>query len=79
MTRDVVVAHEEESLTTISRRMRSNGVRRVPVIDDKGSLAGIISIDDILDVSATLLSDLSSATHNEQGTERRSRPELLSV
>ncbi|MET0986326.1 MAG: CBS domain-containing protein [Steroidobacteraceae bacterium] len=73
MTRDVVIAHEEEPLTTISQRMRSNGVRRVPVVDDKGALSGIIASDDILDISATILSNLASATHKEQCSERRSK------
>ncbi|MET0659293.1 MAG: CBS domain-containing protein [Steroidobacteraceae bacterium] len=73
MTRDVVIAHNEEPLTMISHRMRSTGVRRVPVVDDKGALVGIVASDDILDILATILSNISSATHKEQSVERRSR------
>jgi CBS domain-containing protein len=37
------------SLEDALQRMRSGGVRRVPVIDDRGRLAGILALDDIFE------------------------------
>lgn len=73
MTPDPVVARELEPLSTVSERMRSKGVRRVPVVDEVGDLVGIIASDDVLDVSAAMLFNLSSAAHKEQCAERRQR------
>lgn len=73
MTRDPIVAHENDALSRVSEEMRCKGVRRVPVIDTHGDLVGIIAADDLLDLSAAMLFNLSAANHKEQTAERRRR------
>jgi len=49
MTRHPVVVWASATLEDALQRMRSGGVRRVPVIDDRGLLAGILALDDIFE------------------------------
>ena len=49
MTRHPVTVWASASLEDALQRMRSGGVRRVPVIDDRGRLAGILALDDIFE------------------------------
>jgi CBS domain-containing protein len=44
-----VNAREDEALDDVLKRMRSFGIRRVPVVDDADLLLGIIALDDILE------------------------------
>jgi CBS domain-containing protein len=52
MTADVFTVFPSDSLETAERAMRDGQVRRVPVVDAKGQLRGILSLNDI--VRATL-------------------------
>jgi CBS domain-containing protein len=47
MTRDVVSCAEEQRLEEAIELMEANGVRRLPVVDKNGRIAGLLSIDDI--------------------------------
>ncbi len=49
MTRHPVTVWASATLEDALQRMRSGGVRRVPVVDDRGRLAGILAIDDIFE------------------------------
>ncbi|HZF07897.1 MAG TPA: CBS domain-containing protein [Thermoanaerobaculia bacterium] len=40
--------HPEHPIEEALRRMRENGVRRLPVVDSEGHLKGILSLDDIV-------------------------------
>ena len=51
MTTDVIAVTPETSLLKLSKIMRDNNIRRVPVVDEKGCLAGIISDRDVRDAS----------------------------
>jgi CBS domain-containing protein len=57
MTQPLVTARQEEELILALNRMRSSGVKRVPVISEDGSLVGILTTDDIWE---TLLKDDST-------------------
>jgi CBS domain-containing protein len=43
------------------RRMRSDGVRRIPVVDDAGKLVGILAADDVLQLAASELAGVAEA------------------
>lgn len=49
MTCELVTAREDEDASEVLDKMRTHGVRRVPVVDDHGALAGIITYDDLLE------------------------------
>lgn len=61
MTQRVVTAREDEILLRAARSMAEARVRRLPIVDEKGSVAGIVSVDDILVVLITELSNVCSA------------------
>lgn len=73
MTRNPMIANETDDLSELTQAMRLAGFRRVPVADTRGALTGIIAIDDVIDVIAGLLGDLSGSIKNEQRQERRVR------
>jgi CBS domain-containing protein len=73
MTAGLVTAREEENLIDALKKMRSFGVRRLPVVNDKGGLEGILAFDDLIDLVAEQLSDLSNLMTREQKHEREVR------
>jgi CBS domain-containing protein len=71
--KELYTVREQDSITDTLRLMRGRGVRRVPVLTASGALAGIITIDDILDIIAGELADLVHAIEREFGQEARAR------
>jgi CBS domain-containing protein len=47
MARKVVTCRVDDDVTTAIHLMRETGVRRLPVVDEHGSLRGIVSLDDL--------------------------------
>jgi CBS domain-containing protein len=74
MTTQLVTAREEESLPDVLKKMRSFGIRRLPIVNDAGGLEGILSFDDLIDLLAEELSDLSNLVSREQRREREAKP-----
>jgi CBS domain-containing protein len=50
MTRQPLTISSQSSIDHALQRMRDGGVRRVPVVDDRGRLAGILALDDIFEL-----------------------------
>lgn len=48
MTEKPVTVHEDDDPVTISEAIRDTNVRRFPVVDDDGELAGIATLDDLV-------------------------------
>jgi CBS domain-containing protein len=42
------VIKESDEIETAVRAMREHGVRRLPVVDDKGRLIGVVTADDLI-------------------------------
>lgn len=59
-TLDPVVVRDIEGPETAARRMREYGVRRLPVVDERGTLRGIVTADDLVRVLGRELGDLSA-------------------
>lgn len=76
MSYELLTATEDDGLWETMQRMRSRGVRRVPVVDAEGSLVGILTADDVLELLAGELGDFARLMARGQGRERetRSRP-----
>jgi CIC family chloride channel protein len=52
-----VVAYAGEPLRVVVNRMASSGFTRMPVLDGKGKLAGMVSLQDLLNARARNLSE----------------------
>lgn len=73
MTRPAVTARKDDSVLEAMERMRTIGVRRMPVVDADGLLIGIISVDDMLEIIAEEMSDLIALISREQKREKKLR------
>jgi CBS domain-containing protein len=54
--------------------MRKKGVRRAPVVNGQGSLVGILTEDDMVELLSEQLSDLVALQKREQQVERERHP-----
>jgi len=61
MSRPPVVAREDCTLAELIAILRGSGLRRLPVVDASGALAGIVSADDVIAAMAELMEDLAHA------------------
>jgi CBS domain-containing protein len=73
MTREPLVATEDDGISETLKRMRKLGVRRVPVVGARGQIAGVLSIDDVIDHLVAQLSDVAGTARNEPQAKHRSR------
>lgn len=73
MTKNPVIASAAEDTSTALERMRSQGVRRLPVVDDGGFVLGIITLDDLLRVHAEEGAAIAQVVSNAQRRESRTR------
>lgn len=69
MGASLVVARENDDALTSLKTMRRRGVRRLPVVDASGALCGIVTLDDLLEVSANALTDVVQAIASERALE----------
>jgi CBS domain-containing protein len=60
MTCELLTAHSNEDISSVIARMRKHGVRRMPVVGDRGGLEGIISYDDIVEWLSEQMVDLAT-------------------
>lgn len=60
-----------EALPGVLHRMRTLGVRRLPVVDETGVLQGIVTFDDLVGLVARELGTLAKLLEHEQARERR--------
>jgi CBS domain-containing protein len=68
MRSPLVVATESEDASSVLERMRFHGVRRIPVVDARGTLVGIVTLDDLL---RGLLSDMQTLLASQTKAQRR--------
>jgi CBS domain-containing protein len=47
-TSDLATCHENDDVDNVMDAMRSEKVRRIPIVDERGSLVGIVSQADVL-------------------------------
>lgn len=73
MTRQPLLALESDELSDALQAMRMAGIRRVPVVDIRGALTGIIALDDAVALITNLLCDISGSIKSEQRQEWRAR------
>ena len=74
MSRDLVTATADEDVAQLLRRMRNFGVRRVPVVDARGALEGIVTLDDVLSGLAAELAEAATLGLHQRDREPVRRP-----
>lgn len=64
-SRPLVAVEQEASVAVAIKMIRRHAVRRLPVVDDKQQLVGIVSADDLLSLLADELSGLAVAVRSQ--------------
>ena len=73
MSDELLTVREVDGIWETMQRMRGRGIRRVPVVNEAGELAGILAIDDLLELLAEELADLSKLIKREHHREQETR------
>ncbi|MFO7190058.1 MAG: CBS domain-containing protein [Pseudomonadota bacterium] len=68
-----VTIRADESVADALHCMRRHGVRRLPVVTERGILIGIVTVDDVLGIICEELNDVVSTITREQQRERVTR------
>jgi CBS domain-containing protein len=73
MSSGALVVREQDSLMDALGAMREKGVRRMPVVTAAGTLAGILTLDDLLEFVAQEMSVFAHTMRSERARESRVR------
>jgi CBS domain-containing protein len=73
MVSEPAVVRESDGVAETIELMRAKAVRRLPVVDDAGSLVGIITADDFIDLLAEEMMGLARMLTREQRREAETR------
>ena len=73
MSLQPVVAGESDAVDLALRTMRRAGVRRLPVVNGRGEVVGVLSLDELLEFVAHEMESLSGAVRNSRQIEGATR------
>jgi len=73
MIGDLITVRENEGIFQTIQLMRAKGARRAPVVNNEGTLVGIVSVDDMLELLAEELGELAKLISHEQKREAEIR------
>lgn len=73
MSRELLLGRAQDGIWVTLQRMRSHGVRRLPVVNDRGGLEGIVTVDDLLELLSEELLSLSRLVNREIEREKERR------
>ncbi len=73
MSDQLITADEDDDLLSTLMKMREKGVRRLPVVDAKGALVGILTADDVIGLVARELAEVWALIVRQQGRETELR------
>ena len=73
MKTPAVIASTSEDVAQAVERMKTHGVRRIPVVDETSRLAGILCLDDLVKRLAADATTLAEVIAREQDREHRTR------
>lgn len=73
MSDRLISVREATSLLDALGLMQGNGVRRVPVVDERGGLLGILTVDDVIELVSEQMTRLTGVITNELRHERQRR------
>jgi CBS domain-containing protein len=63
-TYDPVNVQVTDGIETVAQRMRVHGVRRVPIVDERGDVVGIVTADDLLVLLGSEIAQVCGAIEN---------------
>lgn len=69
VTDTLVTVQEDLGIFECIQKMRTKGVRRMPVVDAQGRLVGIVSVDDLIQLLGQELGELGRLISREQAKE----------
>jgi CBS domain-containing protein len=67
MSTDLVTACVDDTVDEIVYRMRTTGVRRLPIVNEDGALIGLVSLDDLYVMLAGELGETAHAVLDNRG------------
>src|SRR5215472_157037 len=73
VTEKLVAASEDQGIFETIQQMRLKGIRRMPVVNKDGKLVGIVSVDDVIQLLAEEMNELSKLISHEQTREAHLR------
>ena len=73
MAPELVTVREDEGLLQTVEIMRHKGVRRLPVVDKNGNLAGIVSIDELFEALTEQMAEMGRILGREREHEIQNR------
>ncbi|HUY03259.1 MAG TPA: CBS domain-containing protein [Rhodocyclaceae bacterium] len=73
MAAGIATVREQDGVFDTMQLMRRKGVRRLPVVDDEGALVGIVAVDDLIQLLAEEMDELSKLIVHEQVHEAQIR------
>jgi len=68
-----LVADESDDLSELLDAMRDRGIRRVPVVDARRQLIGVLSLDDVLQILGAQLGAISEIVGSQRHYESKVR------
>ena len=77
-SRELITAKESDDVLDVLEQMQRHGIRRIPVVDNYGALAGIVTLDDLLEILAEELGTMVKLISRERSRETKSRPAMPS-
>lgn len=69
MSEDLMTVREDADISATMKEMSRRGVRRAPVVTADGNLCGVISMDDMIELSSDMMRDMSALIYREQACE----------
>jgi CBS domain-containing protein len=73
MAPELTVGRERDSVARSIDVMRDKGIRRLPIVDSRGGLVGIVSIDDLFAFLAMEVASLAQVSGRERHVEAELR------
>jgi len=69
MVSPVVTISEDKDIIDATKLMSTHGIRRLPITDEQGKLAGVISLDDVLLLLSEEMGNIATTLKKELGKE----------
>ena len=77
MSKDLIMVEEKETLLDTLALMQNQGVRRIIVVNDQGSLQGILSADDAIELIAEAMNNLTKGVKQELTREEKEHSQRI--